>query len=139
MITGFLTFQIPGGPVRNLGTFSGRSMRDIVRQVCDKWPLLPPDCLRLDGRPLTVPKLPGFRDPATQHKAATRLRDPEVQRRKVATRLATEAVRRAREAALTPAEREQLYRERSNRHKERWRKYYQEKAQEKAKARKAVI
>ena len=132
MITAVVSFRVPGGAVRPLGTFTGRSVRAIVWQVVERWPLLPPSCLLLDGQPIPTPKLPGFRDPATQAKATERLRDPEVQRRKVAARLATEAARRAREAAMSPEEQQALYQVRSDRHKARWRKYWQEKAERRA-------
>jgi hypothetical protein len=128
MITAYASLHLPGQPPKSLGAFTGVSARSIVFQVLERWPLLPPACLYLDGQPIPLPKAPGFLDAGTRAKAADRLRDPEVQRRKVAARLATEAARRAREAAMTPEERAALTRQRSDRHKARWRKYWQDKA-----------
>jgi hypothetical protein len=127
MITRYVTFQLPGSAPRNMGSFTGLSERSIVFQVLERWPLLPPTCLYLDGQPIQPPKAPGFRDPGTRAKAAERLRDPEVQRRKVAARLATEAARRAREAAMTPEERAKLAKQRKARYDARWHRYWKAK------------
>lgn len=135
MITSYVTLQLPSLPARPLGTFTGRSARDIIRQVQEKWPLLPPSCLYIDGRPIPPVKLPGFRDPETKAKAVAKLRDPEVQRRKVATRLATEAARRAREAAMTPEERQEIFLARRKKYDGRWRRYWQGKAAQREQAR----
>ncbi len=124
MITRHVTLHLPGTAPRNMGAFSGTSERSIVFQVLERWPLLPPNCLYLDGQPIPLPKAPGFRDPGTRAKAAERLRDPEVQRRKVAARLATEAARRAREAAMTPDERAKLAKQRKARYDARWHRYW---------------
>ena len=124
MITRHVTLHLPGTPPRNMGAFSGTSERSIVFQVLERWPLLPPNCLYLDGQPIQLPKAPGFRDPGTRAKAAARLRDPEVQRKKVAARLATETARRAREAAMTPEERAKLAKQRKARHNDRWHRYW---------------
>ena len=121
MITRHVTLHLPGTAPRNMGAFSGTSERSIVFQVLERWPLLPPNCLYLDGQPI---KAPGFRDPGTRAKAAERLRDPEVQRRKVAARLATEAARRAREAAMTPEERAKLAKQRKALYDARWHRYW---------------
>ena len=121
MRTAYVTLHLPGCAPRNMGTFTGVSERSIVFQVLERWPMLPPNCLYLDGRPI---KAPGFRDPGTRAKAAERLRDPEVQRRKVAARLATEAARRAREAAMTPEERAKLAKQRKARYNDRWHRYW---------------
>lgn len=128
MITAVVSFTMPNAGERVLGTFTGRSERAILWRVFERWPFLPVNTLRLNGQPVRLTKLPGFRDPETRAKATATIRDPEVQRRKVAARLATEAARRAREAAMSPEERMALHQARSDRHKARWRKYWQEKA-----------
>lgn len=124
MITRQVTLHLPGVAPRQMGAFTGSSERDITFQVLERWPLLPPNCLYLDGQPIQLPKAPGFRDPGTRAKAAERLRDPEVQRRKVAARLATEAARRAREEAMTPEERAKLAKQRKARYNDRWHRYW---------------
>lgn len=124
MITRQVTLHLPGVAPRQMGAFTGPSERDITFQVLERWPLLPPNCLYLDGQPIQLPKAPGFRDPGTRAKAAERLRDPEVQRRKVAARLATEAARRAREEAMTPEERAKLAKQRKARYNDRWHRYW---------------
>ena len=128
MITARAALHLPGQPPRSLGVFTGTSARAVAFQVLERWPLLPPNCLYLDGEPITLPRARGFRDPATRAKAAERIRDPEVQRRKVAARLATEAARRATEAALPPEELAKLHakrrREWQRRHDARLRRYW---------------
>lgn len=124
MRTAYASLQLPGQPPKSLGAFTGVSERSIVFQVLERYPMLPPNCLYLDGQPIPLPKAPGFRDPGTRAKAAERLRDPEVQRRKVAARLATEAARRAREAAMTPEERAKLAKQRKARYDARWHRYW---------------
>lgn len=124
MRTAHAALQLPGQPPKALGAFTGTSERAIVFQVLERYPMLPPACLYLDGRPIQLPRAPGFRDPETRAKAAERLRDPEVQRRKVAARLATETARRAREAVMTPEERAKLAKQRKARYNDRWHRYW---------------
>lgn len=124
MITAHASLHLPGQPPKALGTFTGTSARAVAFQVLERYPMLPPNCLYLDGRPIPLPKASGFRDADTRAKAVERLRDPEVQRRKVATRLATEAARRAREAAMSPAERDKLAAARRKRYDARWHRYW---------------